>query len=275
MKTYFLFAFLLPVALSVPTAAQELPPIPEELLDDGHVREEFGINEFTTPSIKKIFEILEDLRPLPYEKLKRKIPASPPMNRTDTAIVMGFLIADGFFYAVEEEQLLELEPVGRSLLEHSKVLGVGERVKEHTKPLLDHQNLKDWESLKAELARTQRDVEIEMVQIRDSDFAHLIALSGWLRAFEIGCAACQTPYDPEKAAIIAKPELVFYFIANLEDMVPRLQNQKEMKALLETLKKVQEMITLPEQEVLTEATLKKLSEMVSPHIDSLYGKKQN
>ena len=29
--------------------------VPEDLIGDEHVREEFGVNRFTTPSIKKLF----------------------------------------------------------------------------------------------------------------------------------------------------------------------------------------------------------------------------
>ena len=35
--------------------------IPDDLLGDEHVREEFGVNEFTTPSIRKLFEMLDGL----------------------------------------------------------------------------------------------------------------------------------------------------------------------------------------------------------------------
>ena len=31
--------------------------VPEDLIGDEHVREEFGVNRFTTPSIKKLFDI--------------------------------------------------------------------------------------------------------------------------------------------------------------------------------------------------------------------------
>ena len=40
--------------------------VPEDLIGDEHVREEFGVNKFTTPSIKKLFEQLDDLGDLPY-----------------------------------------------------------------------------------------------------------------------------------------------------------------------------------------------------------------
>ena len=34
---------------------QERPEIPEDLLDDEHFRNESGLNEFTVPSIVKVF----------------------------------------------------------------------------------------------------------------------------------------------------------------------------------------------------------------------------
>ena len=46
--------------------------VPEDLIGDEHVREEFGVNKFTTPSIKKLFEQLDDLGELPYAELKEK-----------------------------------------------------------------------------------------------------------------------------------------------------------------------------------------------------------
>ncbi|NOY00934.1 MAG: hypothetical protein GXP30_14585, partial [Verrucomicrobia bacterium] len=101
-----------------PVSAQE---IPEDLLQDAHVREEFGVNKFTAPSIKKIFEDLETLGDLPYEKLKRPIPGSPPTNRTRLALELGGLIADGFL-VVEAEKLLDLEAVGRALWKRAKIL---------------------------------------------------------------------------------------------------------------------------------------------------------
>ncbi|MEZ5431681.1 MAG: hypothetical protein R3F31_10995 [Verrucomicrobiales bacterium] len=39
--------------------------IPEDLIEDEHLREEYGVNQFTTPSIRKIFDDLQKLRPCP------------------------------------------------------------------------------------------------------------------------------------------------------------------------------------------------------------------
>lgn len=53
---------------------QSQPAIPERLLDDSHMNEELGINEFTAPSIRKIFEDLEGLPEIPENAALR--PAS-------------------------------------------------------------------------------------------------------------------------------------------------------------------------------------------------------
>jgi hypothetical protein len=86
---------LLPAGSSlVPLRAQE---IPEELLEDEHLREEMGVNEFTAPSIRKIFDDLKRMRPLPYDELKRPLPEQTPQDRTKLALTVGLLLADGFF----------------------------------------------------------------------------------------------------------------------------------------------------------------------------------
>ncbi len=133
------------------------PEIPEELLEDEHLREEMGVNEFTTPSIRKIFDDLKKLRPLPYDELKRPLPNQPPQDRPRLSLLMGVLLGDGFF-AVEAEQFFDLEPIGRALLNHGKVLGSGTRISSHMKSVLEKGASGQWNELKEELVRAQKDV---------------------------------------------------------------------------------------------------------------------
>lgn len=245
--------------------------IPDELLEDEHVREEFGVNKFTTPSIKRIFEDLQKLRPLPYDELKRSMPEETPTERTHLSLTVGVLLADGFF-AVEAEQFFDLEPVGRSLLKHATSLGSGTRVSSHMKSMLEKGALSDWDELKNELARTQKDVEKEMVLIRDVDAANLVSLAGWLRALEIGTASSVgTYYDPAKASLLARPDIVEYFVLNLETLEPRIQGNEMVKKIRESLLDIQERTTLPEQEVLSETEVRELSLVVEELVDMIYG----
>ncbi|MEM1441989.1 MAG: hypothetical protein AAGF67_06575 [Verrucomicrobiota bacterium] len=263
------FTWLLPLlCLAAISHAQE---IPDELLEDEHVREEFGVNQFTTPSIKRIFEDLQKLRPLPYDELKRTMPEETPTDRTHLSMTVGVLLADGFF-AVEAEQFFDLEPVGRSLLQHATSLGSGTRISSHMKSMLEKGALSDWDELKNELARTQKDVEKEMVLIRDVDAANLVSLAGWLRALEIGTeASVGSYYDPVKASLLARPDIVEYFVLNLETLEPRIQDNDMVKAIRAGLLEIQERTTLPEQEVLSETEVRELSLLVKGLVDLIYG----
>ena len=253
----------LPIALS----AQE---IPEELLEDEHLREEMGVNDFTTPSIRKIFDDLKKLRPLPYDELKRPLPEQTPQDRTRLALIVGLLLADGFF-AVEAEQFFDLEPIGRALLNHSKVLGSGTRISSHMKSVLEKGALGKWDDLKEELFQTQKDVEKEMVLIRDVDAANLISLAGWLRAFEIGCSASLNPYDPAKASTLARPEVMEYFVLNLETLEPRIQDNKLVALIRTRLLEIQEKTKLPDQEILSEEEVRELQGITEDLVDQILG----
>lgn len=252
---------------------EAMPEIPEELLEDEHVQMEFGVNKFTTPSIRKVFDDLQRLRPLPYDELKRTMPEQTSTDRTKLALTVGLLLADGFF-AVEAEQFYDLEPIGRSLLQHAKVLGSGTRVSSHMKSVLEKGALSDWDALKNELARAQKDVEKEMVLIRDVDAANLISLGGWLRAFEIGCAASLNPYDPEKASILARPDVVEYFNLNLETLEPRIQENEIVKKIRVGLVDIQKRVDLPDQEILSETEVRELRAIAEQLVDLCYGSKR-
>lgn len=251
-------------------AAEEENPIPEELLDDEHLREEMGVNPFTTPSIGRIFEDLRRLRPLPYEEMKRPLPEQPPQDRIQLALSMGVLMGNGFF-AVEAEQFFDLEPVGRALLNHGKVLGSGSRISSHMKSVLEKGAGGHWSDLKEELVRTQRDVEREMVLIRDVDVANLIALGGWLRALEIACASSLNPYDPAKAATLAKPQVVEYFVLNLETMEPRVKSNPVVSRILERLVALQEEVDLPDGEILSEEEVRRIHQSIEVLVDEIAG----
>ena len=215
--------------------------VPEDLIGDEHVREEFGVNRFTTPSIKKLFEQLDELGELPYAELKREIPKTIPRERTLVALGVGTLISDGFL-VVQSEEIEELENIGRAVLKQAQVLGAGKRVTKYTKSILENSVLGKWDKLKEELSKTQADVEAEMVMLRDVDIANLVALGGWIRAFEIAAVTTQKNYSNEKAVKLARTDLIAYFVETLQGLEPKLRERahliqinKDLESLLASL----------------------------------------
>ena len=215
--------------------------VPEDLIGDEQVREEFGVNRFTTPSIKKLFEQLDELGELPYAELKREIPKTIPRERTLVALGLGTLISDGFLI-VQSEEIEELENIGRAVLKQAQVLGAGKRVTKYTKSILENSVLGKWDKLKEELSKTQADVEAEMVMLRDVDIANLVALGGWIRAFEIAAVTTQKNYSNEKAVKLARTDLIAYFVETLQGLEPKLRERahliqinKDLESLLASL----------------------------------------
>ncbi len=214
-STLALFLIFAAMVLFHPANAEE-PPAGEE-----HEFEELGVNRYTAPSIAQIFKQLDDLRPLPFDQLKRESPEVAGATREQKGLIFGELIADGFLL-VEAEKKSSIENFGRVLLLHARGLGVGDRVMRHSASLTDLGQRGDWPRMRQELITTQADVEQAMIALRDEKMAHLISLGGWLRGLEICAATVELNFSPQRAGTLARPELANYFASELDTLSPSL-----------------------------------------------------
>src|SRR5262249_5418004 len=211
--------FVMPLAVLWTATAQD----EGDLYRDSHFREEQGVNQYTAPSIDKLFEMLDSLRPIPNQEL-----AHPPQplrldNRIRYALSFGVLIGDGFL-AVEAEDTKAIEPLGRDLLRRAKGVGVQQRVNRQSKELLELAKRSDWKALRKELIATQNDVENAMLDLRDEEMAHLISLGGWIRGLEIAAASVAADWTPERVAKLRQMDLLEYFLQRLDTLSPPLKS---------------------------------------------------
>ena len=184
-----------------------------------HEREELGINPYTAPSVAEIFQQLDDLKPLPYEQLKRDFPQAAHASREQMGMVFGSLVADGFLI-VESQKRNLVEDLGRVLLRQARSLGVGDRVMRHSASLTELGKKGDWTAVRRELISTQQDVEQAMTELRDQKMAHLISLGGWLRGLEICAGAVESNYTPDRAAVLWQRDLINYFAEEIKTLPP-------------------------------------------------------
>ena len=241
----------------VPVQEVRKAVIPDDLLGDEHLREEFGVNGITTPSIEAIFELLDTLGTLHYDKLKRPISNNTRSDRVAVSLSLGALIADGFLI-VQCEKIEEMNDIGRALLKHAKVLGAGTRMNRHSQSLLEHSIKGDWKTLRNELSKTQFDVEAEMVQLRDVDIAHLVSLGGWLRAFQIATQSVVDNFDPEKTRNLARRDIAEYYLSSLESLSEKAQELPVMVKLRTGLQDLMPLVDVPEGKILSEDEVKAL-----------------
>lgn len=238
---------------------QAPPPreVPADLLDDDHVREELAVNEFTAPSISKLFETLQFLMPLPILDTEMKLPERMPLDRADLAVELGFLIAEGFLI-VQAEQLEKVEALAADLNRYGKALGAGNRVNRHAASLLDSAKNKDVEQLKKELTATQRDVEKELVTLRDADLAHLISLGGWVRALHVSTVAVDKQFSVERARKVLREDIADYYSESVAGLEPRISERENYRAMRDLLAGLRTEMTMAEGE---EPTPEKMSEI--------------
>jgi hypothetical protein len=196
--------------------AQEKPETAEE-----YEREELGVNPYTAPSVAEIFQQLDDLKPLPFEQLKREFPQATHSGREQMGLVFGGLIADGFLIVECQKQNL-VDDLGRVLLRQARSLGVGDRVMRHSASLTDLGKRGDWPAVRSELIATQDDVEQAMTALRDQKLAHLISLGGWLRGLEMTSGSVEAKYSPERAAVLWQRDLINYFAEEMKTLPPPL-----------------------------------------------------
>lgn len=229
--------------------------LPADLIDDPHVREELGINEFTAPSIRLIFADLDQLAPLPVKETKRELQERMPLDRSDLSLEIGFLIAEGFL-AVQNNTLNDIEGIAKELSRYGKALGAGDRVNRNAAALLDHAKNNRLEKLKQVLAATQKDVEIELVQLRDADLAHLISLGGWARALECSALAVDKDFTEERANQLFREDVADYYEVILGSLAPRVSGRKHMIEIRKICEGLKNTMNLAANQAPTEAKVK-------------------
>ena len=210
---------LLAGVVALPCAAQV-----EEKSDRDYEREELGVNSYTTPSIARIFQQLDELKPLPFDELKRELAAVTHASLEQLGLAFGGLIADGFLIVAAEKNDL-VDDLGRSLIKEAKSLGVAERVIRHSKSLTELGRRGDWTAVRQELTATQTDVEEAMIELRDQKMAHLISLGGWLRGLEISTGTVMAEFSSARAKVLSQPDLLNYFSEELKTLPPELSQE--------------------------------------------------
>ena len=189
-----------------------------------HEREELGVNPYTAPSVAEIFQQLDDLKPLPFEQLKRDFPQAAHSSREQLGMVFGSLVADGFLIVACQKKNL-VEDLGRELLRQARSLGVGDRVMRHSASLTELGKKGDWPAVRKELISTQQDVEQAMTDLRDQKMAHLIGVGGWLRGLEITSGAVELNYSSDRAAVLWQRDLINYFAEEIDTLPPAVAHK--------------------------------------------------
>jgi hypothetical protein len=240
------------------------PEIPADLKEDEiHILEELGVNEFTAPSISKLFDTLTFLMPIPLADTERPHPDRKPVEREDIAIELGFLIADGFLI-VQAEQLDKIEGLANELTRFGKQLGTGDRMNRQSAALLelvkDEKHPDKIKRIKELLSATQRDVEKELISLKDADLAHLISLGGWIRALEVSSMAVHKQFSAERARKVMREDIADYYTESVAGLEPRISERPSYVKMRDLLAGMRSEMVLKEGEEPTPAKIAEIKD---------------
>lgn len=249
----------LPIVCSL-AMADEKPEIPEDLLDDEHFRTETALNEFTVPSVAKVFDELEKISPLAYDSSRLKNHERLPLDRARLAMRLGTLIADGFI-AVQTGNSDDVPTISEHLSRYAKALGAGERITKHAASLLDHAKAKDLEKLKKALAATQRDVERELAGLRDPDLSHLISLGGWLQALDSASEAVNKKFTVIRAQTLFREDIADYYAESIGSLNPAISQKDYILKMRELLQGLRTAMALKDGEEPTKEAVEEVSKV--------------
>lgn len=208
------------------------------MTEQDYEREELGVNPYTAPSSTRIFQQLDELKPLSFDQLRRKHSQPAHGSREQMALIFGGLIADGFLLVACKKNDL-VEDFGRNLLRQAQRLSVADRVTRHSASLTELAKRGEWPAVRNELISTQTDVEQAMTELRDQKIAHLISLGGWLRGLEICAGAVEADFSRERAHVLSQPDLVDYFCEELKTLPPAVEHAplfQKLRARLNIIK---------------------------------------
>jgi hypothetical protein len=260
MTSRLLIASLaLSTALSTLAAQEDYDKELEKDSQD-HMREELGVNEITTPSIQQVLKDLESFQPPPAAVLEGMNRDGTFENRLQTALHFGALVADGFVLTLAQRQA-DVEDIGRALIRQSRALGVGDRLTKRSKVLLELNSKGDWVGMREELVKTQTDVEQSMMDLHDEEMAHMISLGGWLRGFQLAANNCAEKFTPAKAAVLANPDIIDYYLDRLDTLHPRLKKTELVTTMIARMKELRTLATPASGQTLTIDDVKKMQEL--------------
>lgn len=206
-----------------------------------HMREELGVNPVTSPSIAGLLQDLEVFRPVPLKLIQSTDHSIGFNNRLQTALHFGSMVADGFMFTIAERPQ-DVQTIGRELIRQSRALGVGGKLTSRSKSLFEFSDKGDWVGMREELIRTQEDVEESMMELHDEEMAHMVSLGGWLRGFQLGATSTVERYSVQKAEILARINIMEYFLDRLDTLNPNLKSTEMVTAFIAKIRDIRRVV---------------------------------
>ncbi len=224
------------------------------------------VDDVVVPVPSEVFSVLDKLQSPNWHEILRTVKTNPGGQRSQTALVLGTVIAEGFI-AVEAKDSEEVKKIGRAVLNLANAIHVEKSVRARTTSIIEAADKKDWPTVRVELDRALHDVKNAMTELKDDQLAQLVSLGGWLRGTEALTTIVGKNYTKDGAELLHQPKLVEYFERRLSEMDPRLKNSALVSKVQKRLLEIRPLIS--DSGDVSQKTVERIREITADLIQSI------
>ncbi len=250
------------VCLCASAAGNATPLTPEEIT--GATR----TDDFSIPMPGEFMATLNKLGKIDWTKMFRPPIATNYTSRTQMALNLGGLIADGYV-AIEAEDSPQVKSIGSDVLAIAKKLGVSKDVIERGASIAGFANDKQWDQLKEEMEATQNEVKAGMTERKDDDLVTLVTVGGWLRAMEVMSGYLAKNYTEAGAKLLRQPGIVSFLNKRLEGLSEKAVADPVVAAVRGRMGEIEKLITFPLETAPSADDVKKLNTLTTETVKEI------
>jgi hypothetical protein len=214
------------------------------------------LDDVVVPLPSEVFNVLDKLGAPNWRGELRDPVVGTRGERAQIALLLGSLVAEGFV-AVEAADKERVKEVGRGVLELARAIGVEKTVLSRTNLIVTKADSGEWGAVRRELDGALTDVKNAMIELRDSQLAHLVSLGGWIRGTEVLTSVVGKRYSDDGADLLNQPDLLIYFQKRIADMPPRMRNNQLVNKIERGLNEISPLIN----QKITPGSVKRINEI--------------
>ena len=218
------------------------------------------VENVVVPRPDEVFGALNKLGGVNWKDYVRTDRSTNLTDRARIALLLGSVIADGFI-AVQAEDTPAVKEIGQRVQSLAEKINVKRTITEHAKAIIEGADKKKWPTVRAELDKTQNDVQRAMDELQDQKLSQLVSLGGWLRGTEILTAVVSKNFRAEGAELLHQPDLLVHFETQLQGM-PEFKSQTPLiDEIQSALVEVKPLISTPKN--ISPEAVKKINEITT------------
>jgi hypothetical protein len=222
------------------------------------------LDEVVVPLPSEVFNVLDKLGAPNWRGESRDPVVGTRGERAQIALLLGSIVAEGFV-AVEAADKERIKEVGRGVLELSRAIGVEKTVLARTNLIVTKANSGQWSAVRHELDGALTDVKNAMIQLKDSQLAHLVSLGGWIRGTEVLTSVVGKRYSEDGADLLNQPDLLKYFQRRIADMPLRMRNNHLVNKIEKGLDEISPLIN----QKITPESVKRINEITGQMVKAI------